>query len=416
MSAPRVLNTLRRAEYAELIGLFLLQGAALSMWFVPLSSVLEAHGLAHLRPWAFATSGVAAFVSPLLFGAMADRHASPVKVLRWLALATAIAMALASTAIRAGASPWLVLATIQLHAFCSSPTWSIASTIVFARLADAKKEFGPIRAMATIGWMGGCLLVSAVGADQSTLSGYGGAVMWLVVCAMTFWLPALETPKAVAGLTWSQRFGLDALTLLRNRDHRVVFVTTALFTIPLAGFYPYTPPHLRELGLVHTTAWMSLGQITEIIFMLTLGALLLRWRLKWIIATGLVLGVVRFVLCATGTRWGLLAGVLVHGASFTLVLITAQIYLDQRVDPAWRARAQALMALTNSGVGNMIGYLGTGAWFAACASDGATRWPIFWSGLAVASTAVLVFFLATYRGRGAGLLQHDSEGSPAGAK
>ncbi len=411
-----MLTTLRRAEYAELIGLFFLQGAALSMWFVPLSSVLEAHGLAHIRPWAFATSGVAAFVSPLLFGAMADRHASPVKVLRWLALATAIAMALASTAIRAGASPWVTLALIQVHAFCSSPTWSIASTIIFARLADAKKEFGPIRAMATIGWMGGCLLVSAVGADQSTLSGYGGSIMWLAVCAMTFWLPALETPKAVAGLTWSQRFGLDALTLLRNRDHRVVFVTTALFTIPLAGFYPYTPPNLRELGLVHTTAWMSLGQITEIIAMLALGSLLLRWRLKWIIAGGLVLGVVRFGLSATGTQWGLLTGVLVHGASFTLVLITAQIYLDQRVDPAWRARAQALMALTNSGVGNMIGYLGTGAWFAACASGGGTRWPLFWSGLAISSAAVLIFFLATYRGRGAGLLQHDGEGSPAGAK
>ena len=95
MCAPRVLTTLRRAEYAELIGLFFLQGAALGMWFVPLSSVLEAHGLAHIRPYAFATSGVAAFVSPLLFGAMADRHASPVKVLRWLALATAIAMAAA---------------------------------------------------------------------------------------------------------------------------------------------------------------------------------------------------------------------------------------------------------------------------------------------------------------------------------
>ena len=62
------------------------------MWFVPLSSVLAAHGLAHIRPYAFATSGVAAFVSPLLFGAVADRHASPVKVLRWLAIATAIAI------------------------------------------------------------------------------------------------------------------------------------------------------------------------------------------------------------------------------------------------------------------------------------------------------------------------------------
>jgi nucleoside transporter len=404
-----VLTTIRRAEYAELIVLFFIQGAALGMWFVPLSAVLDAHGFADIKSYAFATSAVAAFISPLVFGAVADRHASPVKVLRWLALATALAMALASTAIRAEWSSGVVLALIQLHALCSAPTWSISSTIIFARLADAKKEFGPIRAMATIGWMGGCLLISVLDADRSTLSGYFGAVTWLLVGAFTFFLPVLETPKFVENLTWTQRLGLDALVLLREKDHRVVFLTTALFTIPLAGFYPYAPSHLREMGLVHTSAWMSLGQITEIVAMFSLGALLLRWRLKWIFACGLGFGVVRFALSALDTKAGLIAGIILHGCSFTLVLITAQIYLNQRVDPAWRARAQALMALMNGGVGSLLGYLGTGGWFAACARDGHTRWPVFWSGLALAVAAVLGFFLFAYRGRGPGMVGRKAE-------
>ena len=398
-----MLTTIRRAEYAELIGLFFIQGAALGMWFVPLSGVLEAHGLTGIKPYAFGASAVAAFISPLVFGAMADRHASPVKVLRLLALATAVTMALASLAIQAGAGTWLVLALIQLHALCSAPTWSIASTIVFARLADAKKEFGPIRAMATLGWGGGCLVVSLLGADRSTLAGFGGATVWLAMAGFTFFLPALETPKSVENLTWVQRFGFDALTLLRERDHRVVFVTTALFTIPLAGYYPYTPTHLRALGLVHTSAWMSAGQITEIVAMFALGGLLLRWRLKWIFACGLGFGVMRFALAALDTPVGLMAGVVLHGCSFTLVYITAQIYLDQRVDPTWRARSQALMSLMNSGVGSLVGYLGVGGWFASCTDGSETRWPVFWSGLAVAVAAVLVFFLFAYRGRGAGM-------------
>src|SRR4030095_15038374 len=289
---------------------------------------------------------------------------------------------------------------IQLHALCSSPTWSISSTIVFARLADAKKEFGPIRAMATLGWMSGCWLVSALGADTSALAGYSGAVVWLAVCTFTFFLPALETPKSVERLTWTQRFGLDALTLLKNHDHRVVFITVALFCIPLAGFYPYTPPHLKELGFARTTAWMSVGQITEVISMFVLGGLL-SWRLKWIFTLGLSFGVVRFVLCALNSKGYLLAGIVLHGCSFTLVIITAQIYLDQRVDAAWRARAQALMSLMNGGVGNLIGYLGTGWWFAACTSGTVTSWPIFWSGLAIAVAAVLIYFLMAYRGRAA---------------
>ena len=377
----------------------------MGMWFVPLSNVLDAHGLSGIKPFAFAANAIAAFVSPLIFGAMADRQASPSKVLRGLALATAIAMTLASTAIKLRWNPWLVLAVIQLHALCSSPTWSIASTIVFARLADAKKEFGPIRAMATLGWMVGCWVISALGADASALAGYTGAVMWLVVFGFTFFLPALETPNAAGHLTWRERLGLDALTLLKNPDHRVVFITVALFAIPLCGFYPYTPPHLRDIGFTHTSAWMSLGQVTEITAMLLLGGMLLKWRLKWIFAAGLGIGVVRFALSALNNKAGLLAGVVLHGASFTLVFITAQIYLDQRVDAAWRARAQALIAVVNGGVGNLLGFLGTGAWFAACARTEGTQWTLFWSGLAAAVAMVLVYFLTAYRGIGTGLVR-----------
>jgi MFS family permease len=383
--------------------MYFLQGAALGMWLVPLSTVLEAHGFAAIRPYAFATSAIAAFVSPLFFGAVADRHASPVKVLRWLAVATAVAMALASTAIQSGASAWVVLACIQLYAFCSAPAWSLASTIVFARLSNSKQQFGPIRSLATIGWMAGCLVVSALGADQSTLSGYAGAAVWLTVSGMTFLVPIVDERRASERLTWAQRFGYDALGLLRNRDHRVVFLTVALFSVPLAAFYPYAPPHLRELGLARTAAWMSLGQITEVLAMLVLGGLMLRWRLKWILALGLSLGVLRFALSALDTRWSLLTGVILHGGSYALVMITAQIYLNERVDPAWRARAQALMALLNGGVGNMVGYLGVGQWFALCTSAGGTEWTSFWGGLTIATAAVLLFFLAAYRGRGSSL-------------
>ena len=136
----RVLTTIRRAEYFELIVLFFIQGMAMSMWFVPLSPVLDAHGLQHIKPYAFATSAIAAFVSPLIFGAMADRHAAPVVVLRWLAIATAASMSLATTSIKLGWGAGFVLAFIQLHALCTSPTFSIATTIIFSRLQNSQLD------------------------------------------------------------------------------------------------------------------------------------------------------------------------------------------------------------------------------------------------------------------------------------
>ncbi len=395
-----MLTTLRRAEYAELVILFFIQGAALGMWFVPLSTILEAYGFGAVRPYAFATSALAAFVSPLIFGAMADHTVSPVVVLRGLAMATGIAMALASFAIQQRWNAWLVLAFIQLHALCSAPNWSIASTIVFARVSDSRHEFGPIRAMATLGWMGGGCLVSLMAADTSVRAGYAGAVAWMLVAAFTFFLPKIETPKSIKRLTLRQRFGLDALTLLKHRDHRVVFLTVTLFAIPLAGFYPYAPPHLQQLGFERTSAWMSLAQVTEVIAMFALGGLLLKWRIKWIFACGLAFGVLRFAISAFDLPWALLTGIVLHGVSFTLIFITAQIYLDQRVDPSWRARAQALMALMNGGFGNLLGYLGTGFWFEFAQRNPAGGWRLFWSGLAAAVLLVAAYFLCAYRGVG----------------
>lgn len=370
----------------------------MGIWFVPLGPVLDAHGYQSIKPFAFATSALAAFLSPLFFGAVADRHVSPVRVLRWLAVASALTMALTTAAIGRHFPPAAVLSLIQCFALFASPTWSITSAIVFARLQDAQSQFGPIRSLATIGWIAGCGVVSLLNADATTTAGYTGAVLWLLLAAYTFLLPVVEPPKSDSKLTWHERLGLDALILLVNRDHRVVFLTVGIYCIPLAAFYPYTPSHLRELGLQHTSAWLSLGQVSEVLAMFTLGGFLMRWRLKWIFCLGLSCGVLRFAFCALNTKGWLLAGVALHGVSYTFVFITAQIYLDARVDPQWRTRAQALLSLINGGIGNLFGFLGTGWWFATCTKDTFTRWPLFWSVLSASVLGVMVLFLTAYRG------------------
>jgi MFS family permease len=264
---------------------------------------------------------------------------------------------------------------------------------------NPRREFGPIRAMGTIGWMAGCWLISALNADASTLAGFAGAALWLGLAVFTFWLPNISPPALEEKLSWHERLGLDALTLLKKPDHRVVFLTTTLLSIPLAAFYPFTSLHLRDLGFTRPSAWMSLGQTTEIIAMFSLGALLARWRLKWIVVAGLVFAVLRYVFCAANAKLWLLTGIALHGCSYTFVFATAQIYVNERVEPTWRARAQALLSLVNGGVGNLLGYLGTGWWFASCTENGATHWPLFWGGLAAAVGGVMVYFLAAYRGK-----------------
>ena len=386
-------------RYAELALLFFIQGAAGAIWLVPLSGVLDTHELHGIKPLAFGAMALASFVSPLIFGALADRHMPPVKVLRWLSVATAVTVAWVSLAIQQGWRAWVVLAFIQLYALCSTPLSSISATIIFERLADARKEFGPIRGMMSLGWIGGCWLVSFLNADTSTLAGFSAALVWLLLSGFTWFLPVVVPLKSVSPLRWYERLGLDALFLLKNKDHRVIFLTTTLLSIPFTAFYPYTPIQLSSLGFQHTSAWMSLGQGTEIFAMFGVGILLLRWRLKWVFLIGLGFSVARFLFCAVNSRYWVLIGLSMHGISYTLVFITAQIYLEQRVDSTWRARAQALMSLMNGGVGSLIGYLGIGGWWAVCLRPEGPHWSVFWSGLAGMSGVVALYFVAIYRGR-----------------
>lgn len=369
----------------------------MGMWSVPFGNVLRAHGLESIIGYAYACSAIAAFISPLAIGAMADQRVSPVRLLRWLSAAAACCLTIAFYGIEKHWGPWPVLAVMQAQAICAAPTFGLATSVIFASLGDARREFGPIRAVATLGWMLACAAVSFIlRADTSTLTGFAAAGVWLVTSLFTFALPETPPPESTES---RDLFGFSALSLLLHKDHRAVFVTAALYNATMAAFYPFTPIHLIERGVTHATAAMALGQFSELTCMFSLAGLFTRVRLKVVFLTGIGFTVLRYALCALDTKAWLLTGVALHGFGFTLYFITAQIYLEQRVDPRMRTRAQALLQVMLAGFGNLAGYLGTGWWRSACMSAGVTNWPRFWWGMSALSAGVFVWFALSYRGQ-----------------
>ncbi len=379
--------------------LFFLNAAAAAMWMVPLGNVLKAHGYEAMVPFAYACSGVSAFISPMIFGGLADQRISPTRLVRWLAVLTAGFLALTFYGIDQQWRARWVLAALQMQSVCAAPTFGLATALVLARLREPSREFGPVRAWATLGWLSAGLFVSWVLlADTSVRSGYAAAGTWLLSAASTFLLPDVAPLEIKAERTWRDVFGLEALALFAQRDHRVVFITAALFNIPMAAFYPYTPMHLRDLGVAQAAAAMSLGQVSEFIAMFGLATLFARVRLKWVFLAGIGFGILRYGLCALDEKTWLLVGVGLHGFAFTLYFITAQIYLEQRVPARLRARAQALLSVMVGGFGNLAGYLGNGWWKSVNTFNGHTRWPAFWLGLTLVMAAVFAFFALSYRG------------------
>lgn len=393
-----VQRELNWVERGELMTLLFLHGMALAAWFVPMGSVLESAGLRSLTPFAFAASAVAALLSPLFFGAMADRSIPPIRVLRWISVGTAILAAVVAWGIEAGWNRWWVLLGIQLQSLLSVPTNSLTGSIVFSKLANSQRQFGSIRALGTLGWIAGCCLVSVMHLDASPRVFQLSALLWVVLSVFTLCIPQGDRiPKSLHRLTLRERFGLDALSLLRVPEHRVIFVTTALIAIPFAAFYPYTPAHMTDLGLQRTSAWMALGQVAEVAVMFGIGGILARWRLKWVILAGLICGVLRYGLYAIDSPVPVLLGVALHGLAYTFIFITSQIYLAQRIDTAWRTRAQALLSMLTGGIGNLVGYLCTGGWLHFCESEGVENWALFWGGLCLLVVLVVVYFAKSYR-------------------
>ncbi len=376
-----------------------LHGMALAAWFVPMGTVLQACGLGAWTPFAFGASAVAALLSPLFFGAMADRSVPPIQVLRWVSIGAGLLSLVTAFALKqqlGGLSIWLL---IQLQALLSVPTNSLSGSIVLARVANAHGQFGAIRAMGTAGWMAGCWIVSGLELDASentfALSGF----LWFVLAAYTLLLPAGVVQSSTSGrLTLRQRFGLDALSLLKEHDHRVIFITAALVAIPFAAFYPYTPMHMKDLGMLRTSAWMSLGQVIEVVIMFAIGSVMVEWKLKRVILVGLSTGLLRYFFYAMDGQIPLLLGVGLHGLAYTFTYISTQIYLAKRIAPQWRTRAQALLSLLVGGIGNLTGYLVTGTWLAICTSGSDVNWQQYWIGLSLLVFAVLIYFAMNYQG------------------
>lgn len=383
--------------------LFFFTAMPMGMWNVPLANIYAAYGREHLVPWVLATSAVAAFISPLFVGALADQKMSPTLLLRWLSLATGAALALTCASLAWDWDDGMVLLCAQIQALVATPVWSITSSIVFSQLQTPTKQFGPLRACATFGWMAGCWIVSFVlHADASLVAGFTASGLWILVMGLSWTLPMIQPGDIQGKRTFRQILGLDALDLLKNRDHRVVFITAALYSIPLAAFYPYTARHLKDLRVENISAVISLAQTTEVLTMLLLAGVLARFRLKWVFLSGITICVFRYALNSLDTQAWIMVGTTLHGFAFTLYFITTQIYLEERIDRKWRVRAQALLYLLMSGVGNLIGYLGGGWWHAYCTHSDITNWSLFWKGESALTAAVCLFFAFAYRGVRAG--------------
>jgi len=377
-------------------------------WFVTLGTYLlkNLHTSGTQVGTAFLTQSVGAIVAPFIIGMIADRFFSAQKILGVLHLIGAGLLWRASQAADFSAFyPYLLLYMIVYM-----PTLALVNSISFRQMQNPQKEFAPIRVLGTLGWIIAGLTIGWLNWEQGgslVLTFRMAAGASLLLGLFSFTLPATPPIKKAGQATRiGDMLGLEAIGLLKNRSYLIFFLASVAICVPLSFYYGFTNPFLNEMGMKSAAGVQSLGQVSEVLFMLLIPVFFVRLGVKKMLAIGMLAWAVRYVFFAYGngdsTYWMLIAGIVVHGICYDFFFVTGQIYTDNLAGEQSKSAAQGFITLATYGVGMLIGSLLSGQIVDAhLAPSGQHDWHTIWLIPAGIAAAVLLVFLLMFKDQNA---------------
>ena len=394
------------------------------VWYVPMWPYLTTTmGIAPEKVgFAYSTTGIAAMISPFFVGMIADKFFPSQVVMGVLHILGGVFLFLA-----AKADSWnLFLPYIIAHLLCYRPTLALVNSVLFQSVSDPQKDAPPIRTLGTIGWIASGIVVGCaflVGPDKTLtfqmpqflggpeapaesiglgltnipfIIGAGASVLLGFFC---FILP--NTPPKLKGQKTSvgDVLGLKALRLMRDRSFAVFIVGSLLICIPLSFYFQSANGFLKAMGVNNSEGVMTLGQVSEIFFLLLVPFCFRKIGVKNMLLIGMGFWVLRYICFAQGgpdAHTLLFLGVIFHGICYDFFFFTGQLYVDKKAPDDIRASAQGFIAFVTLGVGMFIGGNVNGWWggkqTTGTGADAVINWPAIWDFPAIMAAVVLVAF------------------------
>lgn len=332
-------------------------------WYTSVAVYMTELGMKDLTHWPYTVNPIAAIVAPFFLGLIADRYFATERVLGVLHILGGVILFITP---QTSATPGLFIALLLAYNLCYMPTLGLANSLAFHHIANQEKQFPVIRVFGTIGWIVAGLFISFIlgkitgqVAEKTPMPLYTAGTASLLLGLFSFTLP--HTPPKGAGEKVSLRSiaGLDALQVLGSKPFYVFLICSFLICIPLAAYYNFTQLYLQASGFQNIAGTQTLGQMSEVIFMLLMPLFFARLGVKKMLLVGMLAWVIRYALFAIGApesiTWMIIIGIALHGICYDFFFVTGQIYVDKKSNDKIRGQAQGFLVLVTYGLGMLIG-------------------------------------------------------------
>jgi nucleoside transporter len=370
-----------------------------SAWYVTMGTYMGEHLSASgvQIGAAYSALAIATMISPFFVGMIADRFFAAQKIMGVLHLVGAALLFLATQITDSNTFYWIILGYSLLY----MPTIALSNSVAFSQMTDPGKQFPWIRVFGTLGWIAAGILISKLGIEKTASTFHMAAIVSALLGVFCFALPNTPPNKENSGSA-SSALGTEAFVLFKEKPYLIFFIAAILVCIPLSFYYGFANPFLNEMSFENAAGKMTLGQISEAVFILAIPFLFNRIGIKNMLILGMLAWILRYVFFAYGDNgsntWMLYMGIIMHGICYDFFFVTGYMYTEKKAGSRIKNAAQGLFTFATYGVGMLIG-----TWFSGYVVDmyktgeQSHNWQQIWFIPAIIAAAVLVYFILFFK-------------------
>ena len=362
----------------------------------------------------FSTLGIASLFMPAIMGIIADKWLNAERVLGLCHIIGAGLLLWSSTVTDPNLFFWVML----LNSMFYMPTIALNNTVSYIVLEkknyEIVKDFPPIRVWGTIGFIVAMWIVDFCGWKASNMQLILSSCSALVLGIYAFTLPPCKPINSKNKTTLIEKLGLDAFVLLKQKKMLIFFLfamclgAALQITNAFGGSFldSFNLTHPDTFGVKHPILLLSISQISETLFILTIPFFMRRFGIKKVMTISIFAWVLRFGLFAIGDPGSglplLVLSMIIYGMAFDFFNISGSLFVEKESPPGIRASAQGLFMFMTNGLGAMIGGYGSGLVVDFFTTSNGRDWPAIWMTFSIYALVLgLIFpFVFKYKHKG----------------